>query len=43
MTGFNHREVSGLYGWTESVARHRIYRGLEALRESAKGTMTDER
>lgn len=32
LTGLNHREVAHLYGWSESVARHRIYRGIEALR-----------
>ncbi len=32
LAGFNHAEVAALYGWTESVARHRIYRGLDALR-----------
>lgn len=31
LAGFNHREVAKLYGWTESVARHRIYRSIEAL------------
>jgi hypothetical protein len=24
--------VAALHGWTESVARHRIYRGLRSLR-----------
>jgi len=32
LTGMNHREIARHYGWSESVARHRIYRGLEALR-----------
>ncbi|MGH9163673.1 MAG: RNA polymerase sigma factor [Vicinamibacteraceae bacterium] len=32
LAGFNHAEVAELFGWTESVARHRIYRGLERLR-----------
>ena len=31
--GFNHQEVARLYGWTPSTARHRIYRGLDTLRE----------
>ena len=35
--GFNHTEVADLYGWTESVARHRIYRGLGKLRAVLKG------
>ena len=32
LAGFNHQEVAALYGWSESVARHRIYRGIESLR-----------
>ncbi len=31
LAGFNHKEVAHLFGWSESVARHNIYRGLEAL------------
>ena len=38
LAGFSHIEVAGLFGWTESVARHRIYRGIEALKEKMKGT-----
>jgi RNA polymerase sigma-70 factor (ECF subfamily) len=33
MAGLNHRQVARLCGWTESVARHRIYRSLQKLRE----------
>lgn len=33
LAGFNHREVAELYGWTESRARHLIYRTLDRLRE----------
>ncbi|MDX1500830.1 MAG: sigma-70 family RNA polymerase sigma factor [Thermoanaerobaculia bacterium] len=36
LAGFSHGEVAELYGWTESVARHRIYRTLERLRERAR-------
>lgn len=36
LAGFNHTEVAGLYGWTSSVARHRIYRGIEALKKNLK-------
>ena len=32
MAGFNHKEIAKLLDVTESVARHRIYRGIEALR-----------
>jgi RNA polymerase sigma factor (sigma-70 family) len=32
LAGFNHVEVAQLFGWTNSVARHRIYRALETLR-----------
>ncbi|MBZ0114131.1 MAG: sigma-70 family RNA polymerase sigma factor [Thermoanaerobaculia bacterium] len=35
LAGFNHRETAELFGWSESVARHRIYRTLELLRERA--------
>jgi RNA polymerase sigma factor (sigma-70 family) len=35
LAGFGHKEVALLYGWSESVARHRIYQALAALR--AKG------
>ena len=34
LCGFNHGEVAVLYGWSESVARHRIYRGIGSLRKS---------
>ncbi len=37
LAGFSHVEVAGLFGWSESVARHRIYRGIEALKERMKG------
>lgn len=33
LAGFSHVEVATLYGWSESVARHRIYRAIEALKE----------
>ncbi len=36
LAGFSHTEIAGLFGWTESVARHRIYRSIEALRETMK-------
>jgi RNA polymerase sigma factor (sigma-70 family) len=36
LAGFNHVEVAALFGWTESVARHRIYRGLERLRATLR-------
>ncbi len=32
LAGFNHEELADLYGWSSSVARHRIYRGLEKVR-----------
>lgn len=38
LAGFSHTEVASLYGWTPSVARHRIYRGIEMLREKMKET-----
>jgi RNA polymerase sigma factor (sigma-70 family) len=33
LAGFGHSEIAELYGWSESVARHRIYRSLERLRQ----------
>lgn len=36
LAGFDHVEVARLYGWTESVARHRIYRTLDRLRAQAR-------
>ena len=38
LAGFNHKEVAVLFGWSESIARHRIYRGLAALKAEAKGS-----
>jgi len=38
LAGFNHREVARLYGWSASVARHHIYRGLEAAAARARGS-----
>jgi RNA polymerase sigma factor (sigma-70 family) len=35
LAGFTATEVARLYGWSPSVARHRIYRGLQSLRTSA--------
>lgn len=36
LAGFNHKEIAQLYGWTESVARHRIYRSIQELRDKVK-------
>lgn len=35
LAGLNHKEVAALFGWSESVARHHIYGGMEALRARA--------
>ena len=35
LAGFSHPEVAELFGWSESVARHRIYRSLKRLRAHA--------
>jgi len=37
LAGYSHDEVASLFGWSESVARHRIYRGIDALKEKMKG------
>ncbi len=42
LAGFNHREVAELYGWTESVARHRVYRGIERLKEAMQEKRSQE-
>ncbi len=31
LAGFSHVEVARIFGWTESVARHRVYRSVGAL------------
>jgi RNA polymerase sigma factor (sigma-70 family) len=36
LSGFNHTEVAELFAWTESTARHRIYRTLDKLRARAR-------
>ena len=41
LAGFNHKEVAALYGWSESVARHRIYRGMNVLKSIAQGASDD--
>ena len=33
LTGFNHKEVATLFGWSEAKARHLVYRGIHALKE----------
>lgn len=33
LAGFNHEEVGELYGWSVSVARHRIYRSIDLLKK----------
>ena len=43
LAGFSPVEVARLYGWTESVARHRIYRAIDALKEAMKGRSRDDR
>jgi RNA polymerase sigma factor (sigma-70 family) len=32
LAGFSHTEAATLYGWSAAVARHRIYRGIQALK-----------
>jgi RNA polymerase sigma factor (sigma-70 family) len=32
LAGFSHTETAALYGWSEAVARHRVYRGIQALK-----------
>lgn len=35
LAGFTQREIAHLYGWSGAVTRHRIYRGLQALKSFA--------
>ena len=42
LAGFSHVEIARLYGWSESVARHRVYRTLERLRAEAGGRKGDD-
>ena len=32
LAGFDHKEIARLFGWTPSVARHNVYRGMERLK-----------
>src|SRR5262249_47483612 len=32
LAGFSHTETATLYGWSVAVARHRMYRGIAALK-----------
>ncbi len=32
LAGFNHVDIARLFGWSESAARHRVYRSIEKLR-----------
>ena len=34
LAGLNHVEIADLFGWSESQARHRVYRGIESLRKA---------
>ncbi len=42
LTGLNHEELAGLYGWSHSVARHLVYRSLEQLRKRLGESTDDE-
>ena len=43
LAGFNHKEIAELFGWTESVARHKIYRGIDRLKAGMLEESKDER
>jgi DNA-directed RNA polymerase specialized sigma24 family protein len=32
LAGFSHTETAALYGWSDAVARHRVYRGIQSLK-----------
>lgn len=33
LAGYNHVDIAQLFGWTESVARHKVYRCIAKLRD----------
>jgi hypothetical protein len=37
LAGFNHQEAARLFGWSESVARQRIFQGMDLLRARMGG------
>ena len=43
LAGYNHREVAALYGWSESVARHKIYRGIDRLKARMRKESDNDR
>lgn len=36
LAGLNHKDIAQMYSWSESVARHRIYRAMDRLRDRAE-------
>lgn len=36
LAGYNHVEIARLFGWTQSVARHNVYRSIDRLRRRAR-------
>src|SRR5262245_2767780 len=36
LAGYSHTEIAALYGWSGSVARHRVYRGIEMLKQKMR-------
>lgn len=47
LAGYNHVEIAKLFGWTESVARHKVYRSFDRLkrfmRDQTNGDAKHER
>ncbi|MCB1050330.1 MAG: sigma-70 family RNA polymerase sigma factor [Acidobacteria bacterium] len=37
LMGYDHKEIAALFNWSEPVARHRIYRGLNKLKVLLRG------
>lgn len=42
LAGYNHVDIAKLFGWTESVARHKVYRCIDKLRDFMLEHETDE-
>ncbi len=42
LAGFGHKEVAALFGWSESVARHKVYRSIERLKTKMREEPEDE-
>ncbi|MGI9328877.1 MAG: RNA polymerase sigma factor, partial [Pseudomonadales bacterium] len=42
LAGYNHGDIAKLFSWTESVARHKVYRSIDKLRDFMREHDIDE-